>query len=392
MSIYTNIFSTEKERLAALYDYNILDTCDEEAYDDITALASSICDVPMSLITFIDRDRQWFKSKKGVDVKQTPLNVSFCNHTILSDELMIVEDTYRDTRFVQNPFVINEPNIRFYAGMPLVTPDGFALGTICVLDQSPRRLSESQQKSLEALGRQVMQLIELRKKNNELEVANQFNQRLISIIGHDLKAPMQSIKQLTDFFQKASATKLDLQKWVPLMSKTADDAIQLTGNLLEWGATQLKNSERENVNLFQLVGETIERSQHLFSHKGNKVINNIDDSITILVNPTMLTFIVRNLLVNANKFTSEGDITISLERTDRQVVLGVSDTGKGISADRLPALFSWSHKTSTKGTNGEYGSGIGLPIVAEFAEQMGGNITVESTPGKGSRFNITLPD
>ncbi len=159
----------EARRLDALAQYHILDSIDEQAYDDITFLASQICGVPIALVSFIDKDRQWLKSRIGIDVKETPRDIAFCAHAILDPHhVMQVRDATHDARFSDNPLVTSEPRIRFYAGAPLVTAAGDALGTLCVIDQKPRTLTEGQRRALEALSRQIVAQLELRKALDDL--------------------------------------------------------------------------------------------------------------------------------------------------------------------------------------------------------------------------------
>lgn len=158
----------EAARLDVLHKYHILDTPPENSYDDITALATHICDVPIALISLVDADRQWFKSKVGLEVNETSRDVSFCAHAILERTMMVVNDALRDQRFADNPLVTCAPGIRFYAGAPLITPSGQAIGTLCVIDRHPRELSEGQKQALEALARQVVVQIELRRISTQL--------------------------------------------------------------------------------------------------------------------------------------------------------------------------------------------------------------------------------
>jgi GAF domain-containing protein len=160
--------TNEAERLAALKEYHILDTETEQSYDDITALAAHICNVPITMISLVDDVRQWFKSKVGTEVQQTSRDVAFCAHAILQHEPFVVRDATKDRRFVGNELVTGEPHIRFYAGYPLVTPEGLALGTLCVVDRKPRQLSAEQGKAMQALVRQVMALLELRRVSTRL--------------------------------------------------------------------------------------------------------------------------------------------------------------------------------------------------------------------------------
>ena len=162
---------TETLRLLELHGLGILDTPAEQAYDDVVSLAALICDAPIALISLVDEDRQWFKARVGLNEMETPRGAAFCAHAITDpDHVMEVPDALQDPRFVNNPLVTGDPEIRFYAGAPLVTPSGSALGTVCVIDRVPRKLTEVQSNALKALSRQVVQLLALRRANAELEM------------------------------------------------------------------------------------------------------------------------------------------------------------------------------------------------------------------------------
>ena len=157
----------ERKRLKVLWQYEVLDTVPEAIFDDLTELAAGICEAPIALISLVDEKRQWFKSKFGTTLNETSRDVSFCAHAIQQPDLFIVPDTTQDARFAQNPLVTSDPKIRFYAGAPLITPDGYALGTLCVIDKVPRELRAEQKQAMRILARHVVSQLELRRRSLE---------------------------------------------------------------------------------------------------------------------------------------------------------------------------------------------------------------------------------
>jgi anti-sigma regulatory factor (Ser/Thr protein kinase) len=176
------VVANEAGRLKALHQYRILDTDQEQAFDDLTLIASQICGAPIALISLVDKDRQWFKSRVGVEVQETSRSVSFCAHAILQQGIFTVTDAFNDARFRDNPLVQGDPHIRFYAGAPITTPDGYALGTLCVIDYVPRKLTDDQNSALMALERQVAAQLELRRNLEELRVALEGIETLSALI------------------------------------------------------------------------------------------------------------------------------------------------------------------------------------------------------------------
>jgi GAF domain-containing protein len=168
----------EKRRLAVLWQYEVLDTVPEEVFDDLTELAARICEAPIALISLVDESRQWFKSRIGTPMSETSRDVSFCAYAIHQSDLFIVPDATKDERFANNPLVTSDPKIRFYAGAPLITPDGHALGTLCVIDKVPRELNADQKQALRILARHVMSQLELRRRSRELAEARKKEEKL----------------------------------------------------------------------------------------------------------------------------------------------------------------------------------------------------------------------
>src|SRR6266851_1198456 len=209
----TDANGNEKARVEALRSYKILDTDPEKAFDDLTILASHICETPVALISLIDADRQWFKSRVGVSLTETPREVAFCAKAIQQSDLFIVPDATKDPRFSSNPFVVSDPKIRFYAGAPFTSSDGYSLGTLCVVDVVPRELTPSQQNALVALARQVQAQFELRKNLLELRAAlderdkaEAERDRTITELQHAL----DHVKRLSGLLPACSVCKLDV--------------------------------------------------------------------------------------------------------------------------------------------------------------------------------------
>lgn len=178
--------ANESERLRSLHSFNVLDTPPEVSYDDITILLSEICETPIALVSLVDAERQWFKSRVGLDAEETPRDLAFCGYTILGDDLFVVSDAREDVRFADNPLV-DDPGVRFYAGAPLITSDGHALGSLCAIDKVARTLTTRQRDSLRALSRLVVQQLELRRALHQRDVAE--------------RAEAEKSRELSHFFQ-----------------------------------------------------------------------------------------------------------------------------------------------------------------------------------------------
>lgn len=222
----------EQDRLAALRSYRILDTAPEKAFDDLVRLASQICGTPIALITLIDAERQWFKSRVGVSVQETSRDIAFCAHAIRQTELFIIPDATQDERFRDNPFVMSEPKIRFYTGAPLITAEGHALGTLCVIDRRPRLLDAWQLEALDALRRQVVAQLELRRNLHELghalserDRAEHERERVIE----DLREALDGLKKLSALMPLSTACRLNLVIPAELSAipKVADGVMQI---------------------------------------------------------------------------------------------------------------------------------------------------------------------
>ena len=202
-----SMLTSEEQRLWDLYNYEIMDTTPDEDFDDIVKLATQICNVPISLISLVETGRQWLKAKIGITEDDTTREASFFDYALEQEQdFFQVDDTSKDIRFLNNPLVTATPNIRFYAGVPLVSKNGIKLGTLCVINSVPQHLTDEQSFALKVLAKQAIKLLDLRLTNKELMAQKarlkqqaEMQNRIISIIAHDVRNPIASLKQIVDF-------------------------------------------------------------------------------------------------------------------------------------------------------------------------------------------------
>lgn len=384
---------SESERLSSLESYNILDTHEEEEFNDIVELASQICEVPISLISLIDDHRQWFKAKIGLDVSETDREIAFCNHAIKQENLFEVEDTLNDDRFKQNPLVTGSPFIRSYAGFPLTTEDGYNLGTLCVINDKPHKLNEKQKKALKVLSKRVVNELELRRKVQELRDVNEFKDKLLSIIGHDLRSPLNSIHSIIQLIDNNTLNEEQVKPLRKILSSEVQSSLNLLDNILNWSSLYLEGNEAiaSNLKFKNLVDECITLLEYEINKKGVRLNNKCDDTMAF-GDKEMVKLVIRNILSNAIKYSKDGDtISITSKSLKHSSVLKIADTGVGMTEEQVNRLLNKKGGYSAKGTSQEKGSGIGLLLSLEFLEVNNGKLSIDSQLEVGSTFKITLP-
>lgn len=378
----------EARRLSALHAYDILDTPVEAVFDDITRLASAICATPMSIISLVDADRQWFKSELGLGMRETPMDASICAHAILEHDFLEVPDTTVDPRFAGNPLVTGAPGLRFYAGALLKTPDGLPLGTVCVLDTVPRTLTPAQVETLHALARQVMAQFELRRMVIEAHALNQQRARVLATAGHDLKGPLRAalyaLQKARGLSGEAQAERLqNAEQDLSYINQKFGELIAAATGKRGAAPPELRETD---------LGPVLEDVQRAWARAAQrKGIELVVDATPCLArtNAPLLETLLGNLASNAIKYTPAGGrVTIGCgPDTDGGIAVLVTDTGIGMDASRVGEYFDAFRQADASSE----GLGIGLWIVQQAADALGARVEVQSALGEGARISVHLP-
>jgi signal transduction histidine kinase len=381
----------ESERQANLDLYEILDTFPEEAFDAITSIAAHICGTPIALISLIDKDRQWFKSHHGLTVSETPRDFAFCAHAILDpDQLFVVEDAQLDNRFFDNPLSTGDPNVIFYAGAPLISREGFPLGTLCVIDNKPHTLNSDQRKALADLSNQVIAQMELRRSLKELKSKNEELSRYAHLISHDLRSPMQSIYQLSKIIAKESEGNLSekADKALGQLQKKAFQSQELVDGILKHSLAGEQAYKPEKIQLDQFINELVE-----FCSPPSDIQITTEISVSEIVSDSIILHqILQNLISNAIKYNDkdQGLVKIVASVNESELTIEVIDNGPGIPEKYHERIFGMFQTLSHVDRFGNKGTGIGLHTVKNLVVLLGGLITVESKEGEGCTFRISL--
>ncbi len=403
MNMSETISDEEKTRLEALYEYAVLDTSPEKEFDDLTQLAADLCDAPIARINLIDFDRQWSKSTAGSDEKvrdiprEIPRKNSVCQYTIQEKQIMEVHNLAKDSRFKNFSYVRGATGLRYYLGAPLIDSDGHAIGSLCVLDYRVRSMSEKQKENIEIVAREVMARLELRKQNAELKKLNEHKIKLMKMLSHDMRSPLNGIIGMSSMLSDLMTGDEELEM-LGLLEQSAVQLNQMIDEILTYSVIE-SDGFRLNLKTTDLdhIVQSMKRLyQPVAKSKNIEVRFDTDVTDTVCLDRDKFEQIYGNLLSNAIKFTREGGkvnsrLTLSRTEEEGQLQLVVQDNGVGMDEDTRSVLFQDGEKELNGGTSGEKSTGLGLAIVKYFVDLHRGTIDVDSKPGKGTEFTISIP-
>ncbi|HET8838589.1 MAG TPA: GAF domain-containing sensor histidine kinase [Flavobacteriaceae bacterium] len=383
---------SEKQRLNALKRYGILDSPAESVFDEFTKLAANILNVPIALISLVDSNRFWFKSKYGVDADQVEFHPSLCASAIRSNGFYEIQDAENDPRANTSPLVTGELGLRFYAAYPLKSREGYNLGTLCVIDKKPRKFTQAEKETLRSLRNLVMDQIELRFLAKETYM---HHNRMLGIFAHDLKNPLATINMASDIIQKKKNNPEVVANMCKHIKKSSKNSLRIINELLasselESGEFKMKFSK---FNVGEFLKEIVENHLVPARRKGQSLKLCAENNIEIEADKGKLEEIADNLISNAIKFSPvKKQIKIDLHQNNGNVILQVKDEGPGFNKSEKKKLFKRFSKLKAQPTGGEMSTGLGLFVAKCLVEAHNGSISAESDgKNKGATFTVELP-
>jgi signal transduction histidine kinase len=385
----------EEARLAVLADYEVLDSAPEEDFDQLVWLAAEICDAPIALVSLVDRDRLFFKSRFGIE--QTEMareDAGFDDHCIAHGELLVVPDAEADERFSGFP-AVRSGLIRFYAGAPLEVNEGVALGTLCVIDMVPRELDDNGRAALRTLARQVAAQLQLKRTLARQRQLDQLKSDFVGMVAHDLRSPITVIAGFAELLSRDwdGVPESDRTRYLELISGNVHNLSRLVDDVLEVAEVDAGKFQLE-IQPFDL-GSLIERTVMELSaaHAPRRLEIDVPQPLpTALGDEGRNRQVLTNLVTNALKFSPDDEpVSISVSVEDSVLAVSVSDRGVGIPAEDMLRLFERFSRLPNSREAKAKGTGLGLYICKQLVEAQGGRISAQSVPGLGSTFRFTVP-
>ena len=392
--------ANEIDRLAALYSLDVLDSLPESDFDDITALAARVCDVPMSLVSLVDADRHWFKSRIGTEFNEVPRDLFFCAHAILGKDLLVVPDARQDVRFADNPVVSIPGGIRFYAGAPLVTTDGFALGTLCVADAEPRHPDARQLQALRALARQVTSQLELRRYSlalanttARLQELERRKDDLAGLVGGRLRAPLRLIGS---YLAELGRSGYHDQDMADLVGRAAAahvrEFIELIEDLNSMADAGAGNEclHMRQIDLTRLTQRAVEAVRPIAATKQIWILNQAGGpTLPIVADPVRLEQVLMHLLFAAVKYTPAGGrVRVGTELESGPAVrLDDMDMPGGMRPELFPHLFygAIANPSDLPGPD------RGLAVAKRILDAHHATVALSDRPGDGTSLHVVFP-
>lgn len=391
----------ESERLAALRSLGVQRGDHDPALDAVTALAALLAGTPIALVSLVDEKSQWFLSKVGLEAHETQRSEAFCAHAILDPEsVMQVEDATLDTRFHDNPLVAGDPNIRFYAGVPLRPRGGRAIGTLCVIDREPREvLTPPRENALRSLALLAEELLLSRAVRTETEAALATARSLESLrtanlrdLDHDARTPLAAIRGYAELILANRCDERAVRDYAVSVTESVDHLAGLLGATLRLHAHEEVTAEERRAHLAAEVARSLKLARPAAAGLGVTITCESDEEVEVGLTPVRLRQVLVNLLSNAVKYNrTEGRVTVSWQVNARDVRLTIADTGVGIPDGAHDQVFERGYRAPSARESAIPGDGHGLHVVKTLLARAGGDIEARAARPHGTIMRMTIP-
>lgn len=394
MAPYTDqdLTSAEEERIKALRRYDVPDTLPDESLDKLTKLATHLFKVPIAMISMVDREGIWFKSKYGTDMQQLKRDDGLCAAVIKTGDFYLVENAATDPRTMAHPLVSGEFGLKFYAAYPLITIEGHHLGAFCIMDKMPRKLNIEETVLLKDLRDIAMDHMELKLASRTL--ASRHNQ-ILNTTAHDLRNPLTTIPVRADLIKLKKHDPETVDVMCDQIKMASLSMVGIIDELLQSGSMEAGQIQLlvMRVSISSLVANIVAMNQPLAERKGQCINFSAQTEAIINGDEGKLSEIVDNLINNAIKYAPvDTNIDVRVTSSEAQVIIEVEDEGPGLTAEDKKHLFQRFTRLSAQPTGGEHSTGLGLSIVKVLVQAHGGQIHAESEgAGRGAKFVVRLP-
>lgn len=397
--------ANESTRLATLLGLEALDTPPDPRIDRLTQLAARLFDVPIVLVSLVDEKRQWFKSRRGIGITETPRDAAFCAHAILGSDVLVVEDAHADPRFADNPLVLGRPHIRFYAGAPLVAEDGSRLGTFCIIDSKPRQLDAAGRATLADLAGAAMDLLtthrvleQVYRAREEAMLAARAKGEFLAFMSHELRTPLNAVIGFSELLERETFGPLGdphYKDYAALITNAGRHLLEVINSILDLSRIEagkmtllldrLKVSDEADVVISLLLHQARQKEQSL-------VMDASLHGLPVLqADRSAFRQVLLNLIANAIKFTpAEGRIVVRGAAGADGVRISVTDTGPGIPPADLVRLGEAFYQAGPRSQRRK-GTGLGLAISFRLMALHGGRLEITSEPGQGTVATMVFP-
>lgn len=385
----------EKKRLEALWRYDVLDTPPDGSFDNIVTLAASLLNTPVALVTLVDEDRIWFKSKHGLDAQQIDKEPGLCASVVLSDEAYVVEHASKDKRTLANSLVNKKDGVEFYAASPLITSDGYSLGTLCVIDTKPRTISEKEIQILQNLAQVVMDMMEV---SLQARLALRKEMEVVHILTHDLKGYLCNLPAFTKMLKDDEMSKEEFDNCLHVIKSGAEKHYKSILAFLD-SASQTYNDQnysKTDCIIPEIFKSVTQINKILADNKGQNLQIDVDPSVESLileVDKYKMKDAFHHLINNAIKYSPlRSTIQVKLKIDGNKLCFQVSDEGPGFTQEEKDKLFKRFGVLNHQPTGNETATGVGLWTVKQIITHHGGEVSAESLgPGEGANFGFQIP-